>query len=61
MTLKEMAARLGHKSADGLRWQIHRGMLKAELIGKTYVVSEEEVARYMREHAGRPGRKPKRT
>ncbi len=59
MTLAEMAKRLGHKSADGLRWQVHRGILAAELIGKTYVVSEDEFDRYLREHAGKPGRKAK--
>lgn len=60
MTLTEMAERLGYKSGDGLRWQIHRGALRAELIGKTYVVSEEEYERYVRENAGQRGkRKPK--
>lgn len=59
MTLAQMAERLGYKSADGLRWQVHRGALKAEKIGKTYVVSDEEYERYVRENAGQRGkRKP---
>jgi hypothetical protein len=59
MTLAEMAEKLGLKSADGLRWQVHRGKLTADLIGKTYVVSDEEYERYKQENAGKPGRKPK--
>ena len=53
-TLAEMADQLGLKSANGLRWQVHRGMLKAELIGKTYIISDEEFDRYKRENAGKP-------
>ncbi len=60
LTLSEMAARLGYKNGDGLRSQIRYGALKAEKIGKTWVVSEEEYARYREEHAGKPGPKPHR-
>ncbi len=59
MTLAEMAARLGYKNGDGLRSQIRFGALTAEKIGKTWVVTDEEYERYLREHAGKPGRKPK--
>jgi succinate dehydrogenase flavin-adding protein (antitoxin of CptAB toxin-antitoxin module) len=59
MTLTQMAEKLELKSASGLRWQVHRGILHADLIGKTYVVSDEEYERYKREHAGKPGRKKK--
>jgi hypothetical protein len=59
MTLTEMAARLGYRNGDGLRSQIRFGALHAEKIGKTWIVSEEEYERYVHEHAGKPGRKPK--
>ncbi len=59
LTLSEMAQRLGYKNGDGLRSQIRYGVLRAEKIGKTWVVTEEEYARYRDEHAGRPGPKPK--
>jgi len=60
LTLAEMAHRLGYKNGDGLRSQIRHGVLHAEKIGKTWVVSEEEYACYRAEHAGKPGPKPKR-
>ncbi len=59
MTLNDMAGRLGHKNSDGLRSQIRFGALHAEKVGRDWVVSEEEFARYERENAGKPGRKPK--
>jgi len=59
MTLKEMAERLQYKSADGLRSQIRYGALKAEKTGRDWIVSEQEYARYVVEHAGKVGRKPK--
>ena len=55
MTLTEAAARLG-MAASTLRHQIHNGRLRARLIGKTYVVSERELARYRAESRGRVGR-----
>jgi hypothetical protein len=59
MTLKEMAERLGHKNSDGLRSQIRFGALHAEKVGRDWVVSEQEYARYVLGHAGKPGRKKK--
>jgi hypothetical protein len=41
--------------------QAQAGMLKAERVGKLWLVTDEEMRRYMREHARRPGRKPKDT
>lgn len=59
MTLQELAQRLGLTSTDGLRHQIHRGVLRAEKVGAgahaIWLVSEEEAARYEREHKGRTG------
>ena len=54
MTSKELAARLGI-TPSGVLMQIHRGVLAAEKIGRDWVVSEDEAARYMREHAGKRG------
>ncbi len=59
LTLSEMAQMLGYKNGDGLRSQIRHGVLRAEKIGKTWVVTEEEYTRYREEHAGKPGPKPK--
>jgi excisionase family DNA binding protein len=56
LTLAEAAARLG-LSASTLRNQVHNGRLRAELIGKTWIVTEAEVERYERESLGRPGRR----
>jgi hypothetical protein len=62
MTLEELAERLGLKSTGSLRVQIQRGSLRAERVGKrTFVVSDEEAERYARDHAGKPGRKPRQT
>ncbi len=56
MNLKEAAANLGLKSADGLRRQAINGVLKAEKIGTgqhaVWLVHEDEVERYRREHLG---------
>jgi Helix-turn-helix domain len=54
-TLAEAAARLG-LAASTLRHQAQAGRLHARLIGKTYVVSEREIARYRATSLGRPGR-----
>lgn len=56
LTLAEMADELGLQSADGLRTQVHRGRLKARLIGKTWVVSRAELERYRRDSLGKVGR-----
>jgi excisionase family DNA binding protein len=55
LTLSEAAIRLG-LSASTLRHQVQSGRLRAHLIGKTYVVTEREVARYRAESLGKPGR-----
>lgn len=51
LTLAEAAAELG-LSAETLRWQIHRGKLKARKVGPVWTVSEREVKRYARENRG---------
>jgi excisionase family DNA binding protein len=48
LTLEEAAARLG-LAASTLRWQIHKGKLKARKLGPLWVVSEREVERYRRD------------
>ena len=55
MTLPELAARLDLKSVGSLRAQILRGALVAEKVGRDWGVSEDEAARYEREHRGRRG------
>ena len=55
LTLTEAAERLG-LAASTLRHQVQTGRLRAELYGKTYVVTEAEVERYRRESLGRQGR-----
>jgi excisionase family DNA binding protein len=57
-TLAEAAIELG-VSASTLRSQVHNGRLRAELIGKTWIVTEAELDRYERESLGRPGRRAK--
>ncbi len=57
MTLGEMAAELGLRSGDGLRRQVLRGALRAEKIGKTWVVTRDEMERYAREHLGQRGQR----
>ncbi len=58
MTLAEAGERTGI-SPGTLVIQARKGVLRAQKMGKTYLVTEEELARYMREHAGKPGRKPR--
>lgn len=53
ITLAEAAARTG-LSPSTLKHQARSGRLKARLVSRTYVVSERELARYMRDHARRP-------
>ena len=55
LTLAEAGARLG-LSASTLRSQVRNGRLRAELVGKTWVVAERELERYRAESLGRPGR-----
>lgn len=56
MTLAQMADELGLRDTAGLRRSIAAGRLRAELMGKTYIVAEAEVERYRRETLGKPGR-----
>lgn len=56
MTLTEMAQSLGLKDAAGLRRLCAAGTLRAQKVGKTWLVSDAEVARYTREHLGKRGR-----
>jgi len=55
LTLAQAAARLG-LSPSTLRNQIHAGRLKGRLIGKTWTVTEGELARYAAESQGKVGR-----
>lgn len=59
MTLAQMAAALGLKDPAGLRRLCEAGAIRAEKIGKTWLVQEDEVERYRREHLGKRGRPPK--
>ena len=53
LTLAEAAARLG-LSPSTLKAQIYNGRLKARLMGRQFVVTEREVARYARDHQRSP-------
>ena len=55
LTLSEAADELG-LAASTLRHQVQAGRLRARLIGKTYVITERELARYRATSLGRPGR-----
>ena len=55
LTLTEAADELG-LAASTLRHQVQAGRLRARLVGKTYVVTPAEIARYRAEHLGKPGR-----
>jgi hypothetical protein len=50
-----MAAILGLKDTSNLRRAIDRGAFVAERAGKVWMVSEEDVERYRREHQGKRG------
>jgi hypothetical protein len=54
-TLYQAAEGLG-LSPDTLRRQVQRGRLWATLVGKTYVTTDPELARYRAASLGRPGR-----
>lgn len=58
MTLAEAAQRTG-LSPGTLVIQARKGVLRAQKIGKTYLVTVEDLDQYMRDHAGKPGRKPR--
>jgi hypothetical protein len=55
MTLPELASRLGLKSVGSLRAQVLRGALQAEKVGRDWIVTDAEAARYERENRGRRG------
>jgi excisionase family DNA binding protein len=54
LPLKEAARRLG-LSPVTLRAQAKKGVLRATLVGHTYLVTATELARYERDHRGRHG------
>lgn len=43
-------------AASTLRHQASVGRLRAKQVGKTWITTRQEVARYRREHLGKPGR-----
>jgi excisionase family DNA binding protein len=53
-TLAEAGARIG-RSPSTLQNQIHNGKLKARKVGKTYVVTDRELARYVEQHRNGKG------
>jgi excisionase family DNA binding protein len=55
LTLAQAGALLGVSPAT-LRSQVRNGRLRATLVGKTWVVTPDEVERYRVESLGRPGR-----
>jgi excisionase family DNA binding protein len=55
MSLNEAAKLLG-RSPDYLRVAANRGSLRAQKIGRDWLVTAEEVERYASEHSGRRGR-----
>lgn len=57
MTLTQMAIKYGLKDGSALRHAIDRGVLIAELVGKTYIVEDGEADRYAREHLRKRGPK----
>ncbi len=59
MTLTEMAERYGLTDGSALRHAIRRGVLNAEIAGKTYFVEEGEAERYAQEHLRKRGPKAK--
>jgi len=59
MTLAQMAEHLGLKDATPLRRLCESGKLRAEKMGKTWLVPNDEVERYKRESLGKRGRRPK--
>ena len=58
LSLVDAGERLG-VSAHTLRRSVLRGTLQGVKIGKTWLVTVEEVERYERENKGKPGRKKK--
>lgn len=60
MTLSQMAERLGLESTSALRRLCELGSIKADKLGKTWLVKISEVDRYERERLGKRGHKIKR-
>jgi excisionase family DNA binding protein len=58
LTLQEASERVG-VSVSTLREQAQKGVLKASLRGRVWLVLASELDRYVNEHKGKPGRKPK--
>jgi len=58
LSLAEAADVLG-VTRRNLSNQAKRGRINAMMLGDRYVVTAEELERYQREQAGRPGRKTK--
>ena len=58
LTLAQAAVELG-VAASTLRHQVAKGALRADLIGKTYVITPAELERYRRDHLGHIGRPKK--
>ncbi len=54
VTLLQLAGRLGLETTGGLRVRVARGSLKAERIGRDWVVTEEEAEHFVREYSGKP-------
>jgi hypothetical protein len=57
LTLTEMAKKYGLTDGSALRHAIKRGILPAEIAGKTYFVTEEDAAAYAEQHLRRRGPK----
>lgn len=56
VTLPELARRAGMRSTGGLRTQIERGVLKAQKVGRDWLVREEDAQAYLDNHVGKRGR-----
>jgi excisionase family DNA binding protein len=54
LTLKQASERIG-VSVTTQQQQAKKGVLRAHLMGKTWLVTATEIARYEREHKGRTG------
>lgn len=52
-TLSQAGALIG-RSRSTLQNQVRRGVLRARLVGKTYVVTTDELIRYAHEHRHPP-------
>jgi excisionase family DNA binding protein len=59
LTLVEAGERIG-VSPHTLRRSAETGTLCAVKMGKTWIVTVDEVDRYARENKGKPGRKPRK-